>query len=298
MKVTNAKLVTPNSATSFVALVALSLLGVLALSWPFFSSPDSLLAKYSAQAPWLMAAIVPVAILLVAATVLNGIPDARSLALLAVLIAVITAVRPLGAGLAGLEPIWAVIIIGGRALGPALGFALGSLGLLTSALVTGGVGPWLPFQMLVAGWVGLGAALIAPKARGRTEVILLAGYGAFCGLAVGWLLNLWFWPVTTSGLAVIGYDPGLGSFELLQRWVSFSLATSLSFDIPRAILTCVVVALVAGPALRVLRRATRRTQITQPAALAAEPALTAQVIPTHPALAPRYQTQVIAARVS
>ena len=34
--------------------------------------------------------------------------------------------------------------------GPALGFLLGSTALLTSALLTGGVGPWLPFQMLAA----------------------------------------------------------------------------------------------------------------------------------------------------
>ena len=44
----------------------------------------------------------------------------------------------------------------------------------TSALVTGGVGPWLPFQMLGAAWVGLGAGLL-PPAKGRAEIVLLAG---------------------------------------------------------------------------------------------------------------------------
>lgn len=250
------------------AIIVVSLLGALSLTWPFFTSPNSLLATYSTQTPWLMAAIVPIAVLLVAASVLSGAPDARTLALLAVLIALVTAVRPLGAGLAGLEPIWFVIIIGARVLGPSLGFALGSLGLLTSALVTGGVGPWLPFQMLIAGWVGVGAALIAPNARGKVEVFVLAVYGAACGFAVGWLLNLWFWPISTSGLAVIGYDPSLGGRALLSRWVNFSLATSVGFDVPRAILTGVGVVLVAGPALRVLRRATRRIQIIRPAATA------------------------------
>lgn len=254
-----------DSTLSTLGLIAVSFIGVLALAWPFFSSPGSLLARYSTQAPWLMAAIVPIAVLLVVTSVLGNLPDARTLALLAVLIALITAIRPLGAGLAGLEPIWAVIIIGARTLGPSLGFSLGSLGLLTSALVTGGVGPWLPFQMLIAGWVGLGAALITPNARSKTEVAVLAGYGAACGLGVGWLLNLWFWPISTSGLAVIGYDPNLGGVELLGRWVSFSLATSLGFDIPRAILTCVVVALTAGPGLRVMRRVSKQIQIITPA---------------------------------
>jgi len=50
-----------------------------------------------------------------------------------------------------------VMIIGGRVLGPGFGFVLGLLAMLGSALVTGGVGPWLPFQMLGAAWIGLGA---------------------------------------------------------------------------------------------------------------------------------------------
>ena len=37
------------------------------------------------------------------------------------------------------------------ALGPGFGFALGATTLMSSALITGGVGPWLPFQMIAAG---------------------------------------------------------------------------------------------------------------------------------------------------
>jgi len=135
---------------------------------------------------------------------------------------------------------------------------------LTSALVTGGVGPWLPFQMLVAGWVGLGAALVFSKVRGRSEVLILTAYSLVAGFAIGWLLNLWFWPVSTSGLAGIGYDPSITGFDLVMRWVSFSLVTSLSFDIPRALLTAVLVALVAAPVLRVTRRATRQISVLAP----------------------------------
>ena len=247
--------------TQFSGLFLLSLIGVLALGWPFIAQPDSTLANYATQAPWLMALVVPIAVMLVAASTLGAKPDARSIAILALLIALITAVRPLGAGVAGLEPLWAIVIIGARALGPSLGFALGSLGMLTSALVTGGVGPWLPFQMLVAGWVGLGAALVFSKVRGRLEVLVLASYSLIAGFAIGWLLNLWFWPVSTSGVAGIGYDPSVTGIDLVMRWVSFSLITSLSFDIPRALLTATLVALVASPVLRVIRRATRQISV-------------------------------------
>jgi energy-coupling factor transport system substrate-specific component len=250
--------------TRFISLSVLSLIGVLALGWPFIADPDSILARYATQTPWLMALLVPIAITLVAANTLGHRPDARSIAILALLIALITAVRPLGAGTVGLEPVWAVVIIGARALGPSLGFALGSLGLLTSALVTGGVGPWLPFQMLVAGWVGLGAALVFRKTHGRAEVLVLTGYSLVAGVAIGWLLNLWFWPVSTSGLAGIGYDPSVTGIDLLMRWVTFSLVTSLSFDIPRALLTGLLVGLIAGPTLRVIRRATRKISVIAP----------------------------------
>ncbi len=34
---------------------------------------------------------------------------------------------------------------------------MGVYTIVVSALITGGVGPWLPYQMLVTGWVGMSA---------------------------------------------------------------------------------------------------------------------------------------------
>ena len=76
------------------------------------------------------------------------------------------ALRPLGAGTAGIETVFFLLVLAGRVYGPGFGFVLGSTTLFTSALLTGGVGPWLPFQMLAASWVGLGAGLL-PRASGR-----------------------------------------------------------------------------------------------------------------------------------
>ena len=59
--------------------------------------------------------------------VMQGGIDSRSLAILGVLTAVVAAVRPLGGHVAGLEPVWAIIIIGGRALGASFGFVLGTI---------------------------------------------------------------------------------------------------------------------------------------------------------------------------
>ena len=47
--------------------------------------------------------------------------------------------------------------------------------LFASALLTGGVGPWLPFQMLGAGWVGFVAGLPAARRAGRRELVDAGG---------------------------------------------------------------------------------------------------------------------------
>ena len=91
--------------------------------------------------------------------------DTKALAMLGVLSAIGAALRPLGAGTAGIEIVFFLLVLAGRVFGPGFGFVLGSTTLFASALLTGGVGPWLPFQMLAASWVGLGAGLL-PQRRG------------------------------------------------------------------------------------------------------------------------------------
>lgn len=177
--------------SSKAAIALASIVGLIAFLWPLVASPESAAVAHAKDAPVLFAVVVPLLLLVVLAQVNDGGMDAKSIAMLGVLAAVIAALRPLGGGTAGLEPIWVVLILGGRALGPGFGFCLGAISLFASALLTGGVGPWLPFQMLGAAWVGWGAGLLPPL-RGRAEIVMLAAYGALAGLAYGLLLNLSF----------------------------------------------------------------------------------------------------------
>lgn len=239
-------------------------IGLIAFAWPFLAEPGSAAADYAQDTPWFFMALVPLVLAVVAAQVADGGMDAKAIALLGLLTAIACILRPLGAGIAGIEPIWVVIVLGGRALGPGFGFSLGALSLAASALITGGVGPWLPFQMIVAAWIGCAAGLL-PRARGRTEVVLVAAYGAVAAMVFGLLMNLWFWPLAT-GIAEssISFVPGAGVADNLMRWLAFSIATSWGFDIPRAILTGALLALVGRPALTALRRASRRAAFDAP----------------------------------
>ena len=253
----------PLGRNSTIAVVLITIIGVASFMWPFFAPSDSFVVAHSTDAPLIFAAIIPLLLILVLTQLSDGGMDAKSIALLGVLAAVIAALRPLGAGLGGIEPIWVILILAGCALGPGFGFVLGSLSLFVSALFTGGVGPWLPFQMLAAAWVGLGAGLL-PRSTGRRELALLSLYAAFATIAFGFVLNLWFWPFSLNLPEQIAFTPGAELSTNLLAWMRFNLATSLGFDLPRAILTVVLIWVVGKPILFLLRRASRRAAFGAP----------------------------------
>ena len=137
-----------------------------------------------------------VLVVLVAQISEGGI-DAKALALLGVLSAVNAGLRPLSAGTAGIELMFFLLVIAGRAYGPGFGFTLGCTSVFASAIITGGVGPWLPYQMFGAAFVGLVAGML-PRCRGRVEIALLAAYGFASAYLYGFLLNLSFWPFSVD----------------------------------------------------------------------------------------------------
>lgn len=244
------------------ALGLASLVGLAAFCWPLVVGPDSGLA-HGVDAPLVFAALLLLVVAVVVAELSEGGIDSKALAMLGVLSALGAALRPLGAGTAGLETVFFLLVLGGRVFGPGFGFVLGTTTLFASALLTGGVGPWLPFQMLGAAWVGLGAGLL-PRASGRYELAMLAGYGAIAGIAYGLLLNLSFWPFTIGSGTQLSFVPGASLLENLHRFLLFDLATSLGWDVGRA-LTNITLILLAGPAvLAALRRAARRAAFDAP----------------------------------
>ncbi len=252
-------LLRPRSA---LAIALVSATGVVAFGWPLLVDPGSGLA-HGGDAPLLFALLLPLLLAVVLVEVAEGGLDVKAVALLGVLSAVGAALRPVGAGTGGVETVFVVLVLGGRALGAGFGFVLGASTLFASALVTGGVGPWLPFQMLGAAWVGLGAGLL-PRARGRVEALLLATYGAVASLLYGWALNLSFWPFATGTATGLSFVPGAPVAENLHRFLLFSLATSLGWDLLRAATTVALLAALGPAVLGTLRRAARRAAFEAP----------------------------------
>ncbi|MBA2699728.1 MAG: ECF transporter S component [Nocardioidaceae bacterium] len=249
------------SGRSAVVLAAVSLIGLVAYSWPFFVDPGAALdTSHSGDAPWFFVVLLPLLAAVVVAELSSGGMDAKAVAMLGMLAAVGAALRALGPGAAGLEPSFIVILLGGRVFGRGFGFVLGALTIFAGGIVTGGVGPWLPFQMFAAGWVGLFAGML-PRWRGRAEVAALAAYGVVAGLAYGALLNLWFWPFAAYSPEVT-YVAGDAFGANLHRYLVFWATTSLGWDVPRGVLTATTLVLVGRPVLGALRRTARRANFT------------------------------------
>jgi energy-coupling factor transport system substrate-specific component len=187
----------------------------------------------------------------------------RLLAVLAALVAIDATLRlVIVIGLLGFSPIFFLIIAGGFVMGPSFGFASGALTLLLSAVLTAGLGPWLPYQMLAAGWVGMGAGYVGRVTRRSSSpwgVAALCVYGCVAGFAYGLLLDLWEWPLLiASGSSPLSWVPGSGLTALLRRFGGFYLATSLVYDSFRAAGNLVLLAVLGPAVIRALDRFRRR----------------------------------------
>lgn len=230
--------------------------------YPFFLAAGRQVTSenqaHATLAPLLFAAVTAVCLLVMLVSLADGhdVSRSRTVALLGVLVAVDATLR-LVPGVLGATPIFLLIILVGAVFGSALGFQMGVLTLLFSALITGGIGPWLPFQMLGAGWVGLTAGWLPAGGSPRRRLVLIAAFGALWGIAFGALMNLWFWPFTAPGVeADVGlyWSPELSAGETIARYARFYVVTSLPFDLFRAIGNVVLVILFGGPVLRLLER--------------------------------------------
>jgi energy-coupling factor transport system substrate-specific component len=192
--------------------------------------------------------------------------SAKFVALLGVLVSINAVLRFVETGIpgpGGFSPVFFLIILTGYVFGGGFGFLIGALTLLVSAVVTGGMGPWLPGQMLAAGWVGLSSSLVQPLARllnverRRGEAFLLTAFAGVWGFAFGFIMNLWFWPFL-SGPADQYWQPGITLSSTLQRYFAFYLTTSLVWDIIRAAGNVILMLAFGASTLRALRRFQQR----------------------------------------
>ena len=250
---------------SAAVLTVASLGGLVMFCWPLLAAGDATAVAHRTDAPFLFMAVLPVVVAIVLAEMLDGGMDAKALAMLGVLAAINAALRPLGGGIAGIETVFFLLVLAGRVFGAGFGFVLGCTSLFASALLTAGVGPWLPFQMLASAWIGLGAGLLPRRVQGRAEIAMLVGYGVVAAYVFGFLMNLSFWPFALGAETDLSFDPSLPVLDNLHRFVEYTIVSSaLGWDTGRALTNAVAITVVGPAVLAVLRRAARRASFGAP----------------------------------
>jgi energy-coupling factor transport system substrate-specific component len=240
-------------------LVALNVVGALAFLWPFVVPlAPGMDENHRVDGPLILAVLVLSLGALLFVELGRGGLGPKTVALLGVLGAAMVALR-LPGFVAGFSAMFIVVLVAGNAFGPGFGFLLGAVGMFASGLFIGGFGPWLPFQMVAVGWVGLGAGLV-PTTSWRVRIAALAAYGFVSGYAFGALMNLWSWPFVAGGSA-LGWDPAAGAVTNLRHYATFYGATSFAWDTFRAVGNVALVLVLGKPLLSALDRAARRMRL-------------------------------------
>ncbi|MEM7118819.1 MAG: ECF transporter S component [Chloroflexota bacterium] len=252
--------------TTLIYLLS-SVIGIVAFTYPFFlpelqTVAASNTAVRSSDAPLLTTILLLLCLGVLLLEIQGQAVSAKIVAALGMLIAVTSALRFLEVaipGPGGFSPIFAPIILAGYIFGGRFGFLMGSMTLLVSGLVTGSIGPWLPYQMFTAGWIGLTAGWLPKFSQPRYEVIMLALFGFVWGLLFGAVMNLYFWPFV-AGDAATSWEAGTGFWEGVTRYAAFYLATSLIWDVARGIGNLLLLLVLGAPTIRALRRFRNRFQ--------------------------------------
>lgn len=183
-------------------------------------------------------------------------PQARELALLAVMCALAVAARVI-IPLPSFKPTMALVILAGMAFGAERGFLCGSITALVSNFFFS-QGPWTPWQMMGYGIGGLLAGLLCRagvlKRRPRTgaDVLVLAAFGFLLIVAVvGPILD------TSTYLTVVMKSSGPTAAGAIY------LTGLLTANLPHGAATAAALALVGRPMLAMLERIQTKYDLLQ-----------------------------------
>ncbi len=243
----------PLGLRSHLALLVLGILGLGWLGWPIWSSftapgRDAL----QAETPFLLAAVLGLMAVLATSMWLDAGRRAAVFGpILLVALADVVIRLTLSPGGSGIEPVYALPLLAGAALGAPAGFLTGAVASLASSVALGLVDTPLVGQILVWGlWGAVGGLL-----RSLRPVVAWVIAALAClplGLVTGLALNITGWTGerdATTG----GFLPGLPPLDAIQRLIDYTLATSLAFDLTRAVVNALLVLIIGLPVLRALR---------------------------------------------
>jgi len=238
------------------------LLGCLSLLTPFIFQQARYPRFTQSSFPVMVSVIIMLCITIVLFESQSALLDGKMIALLGMLIAINAGLRFLESALpgpAGFTPIFFLIILSGYLFSSRVGFLMGAMTMLISALITGGVGPWLPGQMITAGWLGQSAALLKPiiaKCGWKEkpmEIVILTAFSAVWGILYGLIMNLWFWPFLSNS-PEMSWSQTISVWENVKRYLAYYIATSLFWDLSRSVGNILIFSTLTKTVAKILTR--------------------------------------------
>jgi energy-coupling factor transport system substrate-specific component len=240
--------------------VLVVVVGAAAFLYPFWLPHQAVeVQAHASDAPLLAGVVGALVVAAVTLEVRRGTMQGATVAILGMLAAVCALLRLFELPGGG-NGIFFLVVLSAAAFGPRFGLLLGLCAMAVSALLTGGIGPWLPFQMLVLGWMGGAAGFVGrltSRLAPRPEVLALAAFGWTWAFVYGAVMNLWFWPFTV-GQGPLAWHPGLSAGATAHRYWSFYVVTSLGWDAAGALTNALLIAVTGVAVLRTLRRFSHR----------------------------------------
>ena len=252
---------------STTTYIVISIVGLFAFLLPFLQPQIQFTESgigHTQDAPIFTLTLVFLCLMAMLLDAQSNMLNAKTVALLGVLLSINTVIRFVEVaipGPGGVTPVFFLIMVAGFVFGPRFGMLMGCLSLLTSAFVTGGVGPWLPFQMFTAGWMGLSAGLLGRAVRRlenkRLQLVALVVFAALWGFLYGAIMNVWFWPFADNPIQQ-SWRPGMSLGEVIDHYLLFYSLTSLTWDAFGAAGNGALMVAFGGAAIGVLDRAHKR----------------------------------------
>jgi energy-coupling factor transport system substrate-specific component len=243
-----------------LVFIILCLAGLVLFLFPFWA-PDLPATAESRTALLVFSASVVLILIGLISEAQTGL-TAHTIAMIGALVGLNTILRVIETVIplpGGFSPVFLLIILVGYTFGARLGFLMGALTMLISGpLTAGGLGPWTPYQMITAGWIGIGAAFLP---RRKLVIPTLVLYSTLCGWFYGALTSLYFWPYALNA-PDIGWEAGLGWGETILRYSRYYLVSSFVWDSTRAVGNFVLMLTLGPPLKKVLERFRRRARIS------------------------------------
>ena len=247
-------------ARASAVYVLVAIVGVAAFLYPFWLPVEALPAEsHAGDAPLIAALVGALAVAAVTLEVRRGTMNGTTVSVLGMMAALAGLLKLLDLPGGG-SGLFFLVVLAGAAFGPRFGLLLGLSAFVVSAVLSSGIGPWLPFQMLALGGMGAGAGFVGRLTRHTSpwcETGVLAAYGWVWGFLFGAIMNLWFWPFLRDG-SQLSWQPGMGLGKTLQRYWSFYVATSFAWDAAGAFANAVIILAVGRPLMATLRRYANR----------------------------------------